>query len=79
MHTVLLGVVRRLLQLWFEPKYSSELFSVSKSVIDVDKRLVKIKPPNFVSRIPRSIKEHVCYWKASVSSVASLLFSACVA
>jgi hypothetical protein len=65
MHGVLLGVVRQLLRLWFESKYSSEPFSCSKVVNVVDKRLLSIRPPNFISRLPRSIKQHVAYWKAN--------------
>ncbi|XP_071820179.1 uncharacterized protein [Apostichopus japonicus] len=65
MHTVLLGVVRKLLHLWFDSSNHKELFSIGKQVYKVDKRLKEIKPPHFISRVPRSIKEHLGYWKAS--------------
>ena len=65
MHTVLLGVVRKLLKLWFDSKYSKEEFSLSKHLKVIDKRLLRIKPPSFISRVPRSIAQHSKYWKAS--------------
>lgn len=65
MHSVLLGLVRRLLQLWFDPKYSNESFSVSSLVNLADKRLSAIRPPHFIQRHPRDIKEQSKYWKAS--------------
>lgn len=65
MHTVLLGVARRHLSLWFDSSYSKEAFSLRKSLNVVDTRLRQIKPPNFISRTPRSISEHCKFWKAS--------------
>ncbi|XP_013380319.1 uncharacterized protein LOC106151541 [Lingula anatina] len=65
MHTVLLGIVRRLLKLWFDPKFSSEPYSASRFVDIADKRLACIRPPYFIKRHPRSIKDHSQYWKAS--------------
>ncbi|XP_021344066.1 uncharacterized protein LOC110443942 [Mizuhopecten yessoensis] len=65
MHTVLLGLIRRLLTLWFDSKFSSRAFSVSKLVHKTDRRLATIKPPHFVTRLPKSILEHSQYWKAS--------------
>ena len=65
MHGVLLGVVRKLLTLWFDSSHSKEPYSLSKCVNLIDKRLCSIKPPNFVTRLPRSIKNHLKYWKAN--------------
>ncbi len=65
MHGVLLGVVRQLLKLWFTPKYSSLPFSCCKQVDEVDERLLSIRPPSYITRLPRSIKQHVAYWKAN--------------
>ncbi len=65
MHTVLLGVVRRLLSLWFDSQYGTESFSVAKLVDVVDSRVAKLKPPHFITRLPRSIREHSSHWKAS--------------
>jgi hypothetical protein len=65
MHAVLLGLVRRLLKLWFDPKFSKQSFSISKLVDVADKRLSEIKPPYYITRHPRNIKEQSKYWKAS--------------
>lgn len=65
MHGVLLGVTKLLMNLWFSSEKSSEFFSVSSLVDLVDKRIKNIKPPNSITRVPRSIKDHMKYWKAS--------------
>lgn len=65
MHCVFEGVVVRLGELWFQPKYSREKFSISNSVEIIDSKLGLIKPPVFIARRPRSIKEHFKFWKAS--------------
>lgn len=65
MHCVLLGVTKLLIKLWFSSALSKEDFSVSHSSELIDKCLVNIKPPSFVTRIPRSISTHFKYWKAS--------------
>ena len=65
MHSVLLGLVRRFLTLWFDPKFSSESYSASNLIDVADKRLAAIKPPYFIKRMPTSIKDHSQHWKAS--------------
>ena len=65
MHCVLLGIERRLLHLWFDPKFSDKPFSISTLVSVADSRLAKIQPPYFITRHPRDIKDHSGHWKAS--------------
>ncbi|XP_053391217.1 uncharacterized protein LOC128554033 [Mercenaria mercenaria] len=65
MHGVLLGITKLLITLWISPSYSKEKFSVSGAVDLIDERLIKIKPPNFITRIPRTLSNHFKYWKAS--------------
>ena len=65
MHCVFEGIVKRLGELWFQPKYSNEKFSVSNFVELVDFKLSLIKPPAFIARRPRSVGEHFSHWKAS--------------
>ncbi|KAJ8038200.1 hypothetical protein HOLleu_15545 [Holothuria leucospilota] len=65
MHCVLLGVTRKLLHLWFDSSHSRHPYSLSRVLNQVDERLLAIKPPNFVTRTPRSIKLHCKYWKAN--------------
>ena len=53
------------MKLWFDTKFASESFSISSFVDVADRKLASIKPPYYVHRHPRSIKEHAQYWKAS--------------
>ena len=65
MHGVCLGIMKQLLTLWFAVTHSSEGFSHASSVTIVDQRLDSIKPPNNITRMPRSITQHFKFWKAS--------------
>ena len=65
MHCIFEGVVRKLGELWFDAKYANETFNISNFIEIIDKKLCDIKPPSFISRNPRSIKDHFSYWKAS--------------
>ena len=65
MHCALEGVMKLLLELWFTSKESSEPFNISSQVKEVDKQIAEIKPPNRISRCPRSIEGHRKYWKAN--------------
>lgn len=63
MHCVFLGVVKQLVGLWFNSKHSGQRWYCGNSVERVDKRLLEIKPPSVITRIPRSIQHHVKFWK----------------
>lgn len=65
MHLVCLGTVRLLLKLWFNLAHSLNNFSLYRYTEIVDMRLEDIKPPHIISRKPRSISEHLKFWKAS--------------
>lgn len=65
MHCVYLGVVKQLLGLWFNSKHSGQRWYCGNRVEMVDKRLLEIKPPNVITRIPRSIQHHVKFWKGN--------------
>jgi len=65
MHSVLLGVSKMLLKLWFDNNHSSELWYCGHEIKRVDSRLLEIKPPVNITRVPRSIENHRSYWKAS--------------
>ena len=49
MHCVLINIVRLLISLWFESKYSSELWSCCSSESVVDAHMESIQPPNFIT------------------------------
>lgn len=58
MHCVLLGVTRKLLDLWFNSKHHKEPFYINKKRQDVlDQRILKIKPTFEITRKPRSIND----------------------
>lgn len=63
MHCVLLGVCRYMVTLWIDSKSSSEPWYIGTQTAIMDRRLLSIKPPNIVTRVPRSLTE--CkFWKA---------------
>ena len=65
MHCVFEGVAKKLIELWFDVRFSEERFNISDLVDIVDDKLSKIEPPSYIVRRPRSIKSHFKYWKAS--------------
>ena len=66
MHCVFLGVVKQLVVLWFNSKHSGQRWYCGSNVEKVDKRLLEIKPPSVISRVPRSIEHHLKFWKGTV-------------
>ena len=67
MHCVYLGVVKQLVGLWFNSKHSGQKWYCGDKVERVDKRLLEIKPPSVITRIPRSIQHHLKFWKGKLS------------
>jgi len=65
MHTVLLGVVRMLLNRWFDSSYHRKPFYLGRQIVAVDTKLLKQRPPSEFNCRPRSLKTHLKYWKAS--------------
>ncbi|CAG2245020.1 unnamed protein product [Mytilus edulis] len=65
MHGVLLGITKLLINLWTNGSNSKEYFSISSSISIIDERLKRIKPPSYITRVPRTISNHIKYWKAS--------------
>lgn len=63
MHCVLLGVTRLLLRLWFTSSHHKEPWYIGRHVVEVDKRLCAIRPPDEILRTPRSVEKTVKYWK----------------
>lgn len=64
MHCVLLGITKMLLKLWFDSEHAGELWYCGTKVQEADAKLLQVRPPNVISRIPRSIQQHRSYWKA---------------
>lgn len=74
MHCVLLGVVKTFLGMWFDSKYHEEPWYLGRHLQTIDNRLLTIRPPDYISRCPRSLK-HRCYWKASELRAWLLFYS----
>jgi len=64
MHCVLLGVTKQFLDLWFNSKYHDSPWYIGTSHKLVDQRLLTIKPPSDIPRIPRTVKV-AQRWKAA--------------
>ena len=65
MHGVCLGVTKLMMKLWFSADTSGQEFNIKAFVKLVDKRITNLRPPLEISRIPRSIENHLTYWKAA--------------
>ena len=77
MHCVLLGVTKMLLKLWFNinSEHSKEVWYCANQVKKADAKLLQIKPPTIIIRVPRSIQQHRSYWKASEYRAWLLFYS----
>lgn len=64
MHAVLEGVTKRLLECWLNTKLNAHRFYLGLSTDRIDKKLLRIKPPQEFRRTPRSISTYK-HWKAS--------------
>ncbi|CAN7996964.1 unnamed protein product, partial [Ixodes hexagonus] len=63
MHCVLLGVSRQFLELWLSNVGETYYIGSPQLLKEIDERLLKIKPPQCLARLPRSIQLRK-YWKA---------------
>ncbi|XP_057321287.1 uncharacterized protein LOC130665052 [Microplitis mediator] len=64
MHCIFGGVVKKLLSLWIDVSNRNEPYSLVDTSEIINSRLIAIKPPSFVHRMPRTIDDLV-HWKAS--------------
>eukprot|EP00111_Clytia_hemisphaerica_P021910 TCONS_00064415-protein len=65
MHGVFLGVSKTLANLWFDSSNSKNPWYLGGMSNIVENRLVAIKPPDEITRLPRSIINHRGYYKAN--------------
>ena len=75
MHCVLLGLTKMLLKLWFDSENSQELWYCGSQVKNADLKLLQIKPPATITRVPWSIQQHRHYWKAAEYRAWLLFYS----
>ena len=64
MHSILEGVFKQLMKLWFGSSFHSKPFSLRKHVRTIEKIVHKVKPPKEIQRPPRSL-EQMSFYKAS--------------
>ena len=65
MHCAYEGIVKRLMNLWFESSNHAEPYYLGRNTTVIDKILMQQHPPHEFSRCPRSISKHLKFWKAS--------------
>ena len=62
MHCVLLGITKMLLTLWTEKSYSSNpQYLGSENVKKLEQRYLDVKPPNVITRTPRSLLKNLAH------------------
>nr|XP_033967044.1 uncharacterized protein LOC117467508 isoform X2 [Pseudochaenichthys georgianus] len=64
MHTVHLGVVRQMASMWLDSENHEKPYYLGTKVTELDQRLLLIRPPCNVTRVPRSLQQRR-FWKAS--------------
>lgn len=74
MHAVLLGIVRKLLSLWFDQRNFREKYYIRKHIEKVNERIQLMKLPGEIQRRPRSLNERN-NWKANELRSWLLIYS----
>lgn len=64
MHCILLGVVKQLLEFWFDSTNYREKFYVGRRIAKVDENIQKVKLTQAFTRKPRTILDRK-FWKAN--------------
>ncbi|KAK3925612.1 Bifunctional protein Aas [Frankliniella fusca] len=65
LHGVLLGVTKHVTSLWMDSTSSGELYYIGWRAEDVDKILLRLKPPTKISRRTRAVSSERCKWHAN--------------
>lgn len=77
MHNVHLGVVRQMAGLWLDSQNHEKDYYIGGQLSELDQRLMAIKPPCNVTRVPRSFLQRR-FWKSSEWHNWLLFYSAFV-
>lgn len=64
MHSILEGVFKQLMKLWFDSSSHSQPYSLRKHIACINRVLERVKPPLEIQRMPRSI-QNISFYKAS--------------
>ena len=76
MHCVLLGITKMLLLLWTDKAYSAQPWHLgSDKIKKLEERYLAIKPPNVITRTPRSLLKNLAHFKASELRAFLLYYS----
>ena len=75
MHGVALGVCKSFLECSIDVNNRALRFFLGDVLTDIDKCLMRIKPPHEFSRPPRPIRNYLGYWKASEYRAWLLFYS----
>ncbi|XP_060556799.1 uncharacterized protein LOC132717364 isoform X2 [Ruditapes philippinarum] len=75
MHAVLLGIVKTILNKWFSPTESGKDHFIGKELKRVSEKLLKIKPPYFIERLPRDLEKNYAHLKATELQTFLLYYS----
>ncbi|WAR04529.1 hypothetical protein MAR_019898 [Mya arenaria] len=65
MHCILQEIVKSIITKWFSPTPSGKHFFIGKYLKQISERLVKIKPPYYIERLPRDLEKHYSHFKAT--------------
>lgn len=74
MHAVLLGIVRKLISLWFDQRNFKQNWYIRKHIEEINKRIQTMNLPSEIQRRPRSLNERN-NWKANELRSWLLIYS----
>lgn len=74
MHAVLLGIVRKLISLWFDTRNFREKYYIRKHIDEINRRIQRMHLPSEIQRRPRSLVERN-NWKANELRSWLLIYS----
>eukprot|EP00734_Pompholyxophrys_sp_LG126_P000343 Pompholyxophrys_sp_v1_NODE_125_length_1742_cov_3.723770.p2 type:complete len:129 gc:universal NODE_125_length_1742_cov_3.723770:519-133(-) len=59
------GTMKKLFHLWFDSSHHREDWYMGRAINEIDRRLLTLSPPSWMTRPPRAISNDLSYWKAS--------------
>lgn len=78
MHNTLLGVTKQLLEFWLNPKLKHASLIKKTVRIRLNQRIASIKPPKFISRLPRSLDQRNKFKASEVRSMLLYYLPVCL-
>eukprot|EP00734_Pompholyxophrys_sp_LG126_P000210 Pompholyxophrys_sp_v1_NODE_49_length_3016_cov_4.701891.p3 type:complete len:248 gc:universal NODE_49_length_3016_cov_4.701891:1393-650(-) len=59
------GTVKRLFSLWFSSEHHREEWYLGRVIGEIDKRMLSLRLPSWITRSARTISDHLLHWKAA--------------